>query len=177
MKCLLTLNILLLSLGLSSCEKADELTKFDLEFNTTTTIPSTATIGLGFDLLTPPVESNTDTEFAGHGTDRDHIEDIKLKTLDLTILSPDGSNFDFLESISLFIKADGLDEIELASRSDIPNGLGTKLSLQTSNSDLQAYLKSPSFTLRVNTVTDELITEDHDINIYTVFSVNATLLK
>ena len=58
----------------------------------------------------------------------------------------------------------------------IPSGFEQSIQLETSNADLQEYIKKDNFNLRLNTVTDEIITSDHHIDIHSVFFVDARIL-
>jgi len=59
---------------------------------------------------------------------------------------------------------------------EIPADPGATLELETSNTDLKEYIKKDSFSLRAATVTDELITSDHHVDIHSVFFVDAKIL-
>ena len=66
-------------------------------------------------------------------------------------------------------KADSdTDELSLEEQLDNANG---------QIRDLQEYIKMDSFTLRINAITDELLTQDHTLNISTKFNISAKLLN
>jgi hypothetical protein len=48
--------------------------------------------------------------------------------------------------------------------------------LNVSGADFQEYIKKDQFSLRCNTVTDELLTSDHEIDIATSFFIDAKIL-
>lgn len=104
------------------------------------------------------------------------IETIHLTQLNLKITAPDNSNFRFLRKIELFIVAEDLEEKRIAWKEDIPEDIEKFLSLHISNEDLKEYIKKEKFTLRVNTVTDEILTSDHHIDIQSSFFVDAKVL-
>ena len=109
-------NILIISLAfiLFGCKKFDKLTQFYVTFDETAVVPATAGVNFPFNILTPDVETNSESTFEVNDTRKDLIEEIILTTLDLTISSPSDADFSFLESISVYIKADGLDEVKIA---------------------------------------------------------------
>ncbi|MCB9263228.1 MAG: hypothetical protein H6607_12710 [Flavobacteriales bacterium] len=162
---------------LGGCKVADKFTQFDMEYKTTAIVKSASGINLPFDILTPDVESNSESTFEVNDTRKDLIEEIKLKHLDLLITSPDGQNFDFLKSIAIYISADGLNEIKVAWKDDIPDGMGNNLVLETTENDLKEYIKKDKFNLRLNTVTDKVITNDVYIDVNSIFFVDAKLFK
>ncbi|AZQ60157.1 hypothetical protein EJ994_15610 [Maribacter sp. MJ134] len=171
-----TLFTLFIVITFYSCDKLDELTKFDIEYSQRATIPSSTGVDLPFDVFTPETETNSESEFEINDTRKDLIEEIKLTQLELVIISPDGADFSFLESISVFISADGLDEIQIASLAEVSDNTGTRLNLDTSDIDLKDYIKSDKFSLRLNTVTDELLSTDHELEVNSMFFVDAKIL-
>lgn len=161
---------------LIGCKRLSEFTTFNMTYDESIVIPATMSVNLPVNLFTPKIESNSQSEFAVNDTRKDMIEEIKLTDLELTITSPSNGNFTFLESIAIFLEADSLPEIEIASREDIPDDTGNFLELNTSDMDLQEYIKKDDFRLRVNTVTKKMIGSDHHIDIHSVFFVDAKIL-
>jgi len=168
------LSVLLISL--TGCEKLAEFTEFDMEYDETIVIPSSTGINLPFNLFTPDIQSDSESEFAVNDTRKDLIEEIVLKQLDLTLTSPSNGDFGFLKSIKIYITAEGLSEVEIAWKDDIPSDVGNTLALETTHLDLKAYIKKDAFSLKVSTVTDEILTSDHHIDMHAVFFVDAELL-
>lgn len=167
---------LILPLILIQCKRLSEFTKFDLEYDETVVIPSTIGINLPFNIFTPPVNSENETEFAVNDTRKDLIEEITLTTLELTITSPENGDFRFLRSIEIYLAADSLEEILVAWKENIPSDIDQFLDLETSSADLQEYIKKDAFKLRVETRTDQIIESDHELLIHSVFFVDARIL-
>jgi len=147
-----------------------------MEFDQTVVVPATAGISLPFNLLTPETETNSEMEFSINDTRKDLVEEIRLTSLTLTVSSPANSDFSFLSSIDVFISADGLAEERIAWNNAVPANAGTTLQLATTTTDLKEYIKKDRFKLRLNTVTDEFLTQDHHIAIHSVFFVDAEIL-
>lgn len=160
---------------LTGCSKIDELTKFNMDYNQSVTIPSSAGINLPFDLFTPDTETNSSSEFEVNDTRKDLIEEIKLTKLELIIKTPNDADFSFLKSIEVYISAEGLDEIKIANYDDVPENTGNILSLETSDMDLKEYIKKDKFNLRLNTVTDEVISQDYELDVNSTFFVDAKI--
>lgn len=173
---LLTVPVFALTLLISSCEQASELTKFDISTNSQVTIPATAGVNLPINLLTPDIESNSETAFSNNDTRADLIEEIYLKSCDLEISSPSSANFDFLKSVEVFISTDDLPEVLIAQRQDIQNGEGRQLSLNATGEDLTEYIKASTFSMRVKVVTDEIPGSEIEIDVASVFRVDAKIL-
>ena len=159
-----------------SCDKIDELTKFNIDYDSSVVIESSANISLPFDVLTPEMETNSESEFEVNDTRKDLIEEIILTELSLDITAPDNQDFSFLESIEVFISAEDLEEQRITYVEDVPDTVGTTLDLGTSDLDLKEYIKKDKFQLRLNTVTDKALTQDVHIDVHSVFFVDAKIL-
>jgi hypothetical protein len=162
--------------GFFGCKALSKLTQFEIEYNEEVVIPSTLVVNLPFNVTTPDISTDSESKFSVNDTRKNLIEFISLKSMTLDLTQPEDGNFGFLKSISIYIKADGLDEIKIAWLDDIPSDPGTTLELNTSDEDLQEYIKMDKFSLRVNTITNEIITSDHHIGINSVFFVDAKIL-
>ena len=60
-------------------------------------------------------------------------------------------------------------ELRIAWKENISDDVGNFLALETTENDLQAYISKDKFELRVQSVTDKLITSDHSIDIKSVY--------
>ncbi|MEX1002885.1 MAG: hypothetical protein WDZ35_12280 [Crocinitomicaceae bacterium] len=150
---------------------------FDMDYEETFVIPSSVGVDLPFNVTSPDIESNSESTFAINDTRKDKIEQIKLKELNLTVTQPQNGDFSFLNEIHIFLNADGLDEIKVAWKENIPDSVGDYIELDLSDEDLQEYIKKDEFDIRLNTVTDEVITSDHHIKMESVFFVDAKLIN
>ncbi|GAB1449572.1 hypothetical protein MASR2M44_26010 [Bacteroidota bacterium] len=168
--------IVLMSIIGLSCKKASELTQFDMDYESKVSIPSSVGVNLPVNFPTPDITSNSESQFSGKNTSKDLIDKIALKSIKLSITTPESGNFDFLKSIEVYLKADGLDPVMIASKTSIPDGLGKVLELETSGADIKEFIKKDKFKLDVKTVTDKLITQDHELKINAVFFVDAKIL-
>lgn len=160
---------------LFGCKKGG-FTKFDVDYETSFVIQNGTGVSLPVSMITPDIESNSEAEFEVNDTRKDKIQHITLTSLRLEIINPPGQEFDFLEDIELFISADGLDEVLLASIYDIDNSVGSSLNLTCSESDFQEYIKKDKFKLRVKTISDEYNVNDVEIKVLTTFNVDAKLI-
>lgn len=154
-----------------------KFTQFFMDYNSEATIPATSPVDVPFDIYTPDQTTNSSHEFQVNDTRKDKIEKITLDELVITIISPEGETFSFLKDISIYISADGIPEKLVAYKHNIDNSVGATINFDETKEDLQPYVKADNFTIRLETVTDEIITNDIDVNIYTNFFVDAKLLK
>lgn len=167
---------LILLTALSGCKKLDKLTQFRMEFDESVVVPAATQIDLPFDIITPEIETDSETTFSVNDTRKDLVEEIKLEKLTLSISLPSDADFSFLNSVSIYLSAEGLPEVKIAWKENIPSNIGDTLELDVSDADLRQYLLKDSIKLRLNTITDELITSDHHIDIHSVFWVDAKIL-
>ena len=158
-----------------SCEEANELTEFDIEYEESFTVPGTLGIDTPISIPTPEITTNYEEKFSGNDTKKDLVEKIYMKELTLSVQSPSGGDFSFLKSLTIYIIADG-DKTKIASRESISNDVGSTLEMETSEVDLKEYIFKDSFKLETEVTTDEMISEDHEINAAMVFTVDAELL-
>ncbi|WP_345373347.1 hypothetical protein [Algivirga pacifica] len=161
---------------ISSCSSLSKLTQFEMDYQTEVEVPSLIGIEFPLKVLTPKIETNSESTFALNDTRKDMVEQVLLKELTLSVTTPSGGDFSFLESMTVFLTAEGLEEIEVASIKNIPWQVGNTLTLTPTGADLQEYIKKDEFQLRLNTVTDELITQDYTINIDATFFIDAKVL-
>jgi hypothetical protein len=162
---------------LNGCKLIDKLTKFDVDYSTSIVIPQTVIPIQVLNINTPDITTNSEQTFSNNNTAADRIESVILKRLTLTITSPSGQKFDFLESAAVFISADGLSEIQVASISDIDDAtVGSVIEMNPSGQDLKEYIKKSKIKLRVTTTTDKVISQDVHVKVDATFFVDAKVL-
>ncbi len=171
----LTIISIFAMLILTSCKDGKFLT-FDVSDETTITIPnSLLPFDLPFDIPTPDIPTDSESEFEKNDTKVDLVKEILLKKLSLTIESPADETFSFLKSIHLYISTDDSDEIELAWKDDISSS-ATSIQLELTNKTLDKYVKSDKYKIRTKVVTKETLFHDVDIKINMTYRVTADLL-
>lgn len=174
---ILTFSICLFGLlFINSCKEIDKFTQFTMEYNSSVSIPPNTPLNLPIDLMTPEIESNAEGTFAVNDTRKDLVEEILLTNLDLDLTSPDSSDLSMLNSVEVYLNADGLSEILVAWKDNIPDNIGTTLILDITENDLKEYIKKEDFNIRVKVVTDETFSQTHQIDINTRFFVDAKVL-
>lgn len=169
--------LLLMTVCLISCEEAlDKLTMFDVKNTTEFTIPSTTIIDLPFALPTPEVDAESNQDFSNNNSRKDLIESAILTRLNLTIDAPADANFDFLNKVEIFINAEGLDEVRIASIDDIPENGSASLDLMTEDTELREYLKKDRYSLNIRATMDKTINESYTIKVANTIFIDAKIL-
>lgn len=133
-------------------------------------------INLPVNISTPDMATNSEQEFAINDTRKDLIESIKLTQLKLNITAPAGETFSFLKEVHVYISSAGLPEVEIANKLNIDNTVGNEISLTLFDSELRDYIKADKFSLRVASTTDELLTSQVNVHVYSTFFVDAKIL-
>tara|TARA_R110002111_G_scaffold63041_2_gene104307 strand:+ start:137 stop:667 length:531 start_codon:yes stop_codon:yes gene_type:complete len=165
----------LILLAFTGCKEVEKLTQFTMSFDNQVTIPANTLINIPVNLATPEIPTNSQSTFSGNNTNAASIDEIILQSMSLTIITPADSNFNFLKSIEVFINSEGLSEVPLGSNTDVKDGI-ISLNLTTTGANIKDYITANKFSIRVATTTDEVITEDHEININTIFLIDAKVL-
>lgn len=175
------LNILILILFIgfqsSSCKKIDEWTKFTKSFDEEFTLPFV--LNTSGDVIPLPaylIETNSAATFDEYNTSPDLIEEVKLTDASLQITAPSDVDFNFLESISFYLSADGVTEVLIASKENIPTDIGQTLVLEPVEQDLSAFLVKEEITIRLEIATIDGVAQPLDLVAHVAFFVDAKIL-
>ena len=122
--------------------------RFDIDVDATTTVEKGSILDqrsstFGFSNFTTFDVSSTQ-EFQNNNTQKNQVVDAKIAKLTLTIVSPSGQNFDFLDKLSFYIEAPGLEK-KLVATKDFAKGL-TTVDMDIIDLDLAPYIKADSFS-------------------------------
>jgi hypothetical protein len=159
----------------ASCKKIDQLLTFTISNEDSLTIPATSPLNLPISFLSPNNTTNSSEAFANNNTDANHVKNIYLKNLQLTITSPAGQNFNFLQSINIYISTDSSNEILLAFLNNIPQNV-TTITLTPTQAALDAYVKATAYNLRTEVTTDQNLSQNVNIIADSKFQVTAVIL-
>jgi len=169
-------GLLFIVMSQGSCRKWQKITEFTLSFSETVVIPASTAINLPFNVMSPPVATNFESEIAANDSRKDLIRTVVISAVTLQLTQPPGSDFNFLKSLRIFLKSEGLPEKEIAWKDPVPSGSGNTLSLDVSDEDLSDYIKREQLSLRVMTVSNRLLAADHSIEVTTQVKVRAGLI-
>jgi hypothetical protein len=165
--------IVLLSMTFG-CKK--KLTQFYIDFNTPAIIQSSIPINAPVNIYTPEQATNSTVVFEVNDTRKDLIKLILMKDLEISITEPENQNFNFLKSIEVYINSDNFTERKVAYNENVPSNV-KKIKCEVLDVDLQDYIKEESFSIRIRTVTDQILTQDVKLDIYSNFFVDAQLIR
>jgi hypothetical protein len=154
----------------------NKLTKFHIDYNSKAIIQSSVPINSPFNIYTPEQETNSSVEFEVNDTRKDLIELILLKELTIEITNPENQNFNFLKSVEVFINSENFTERKVAFNENVPSNV-KKIECEVLDVDLQEYIKEDHFSIRIRTVTDQILTNNVELDIYSNFFVEAKIFK
>lgn len=176
MKNLATIFLAISLISTSGCKLIDDLRTFEIPYTTSIVVQANGgLISLPINLPTPDIETDSEETFSNEGIQHAWVDKVQLKSCVLTITSPSGEDFSFLENIRVFISSDNVSEIELASKVPVPQSAGSTIEMETSDENLHPYIQEDSFDLRTNLTTDETVFQDVTIQIDIVCEVRATI--
>lgn len=162
-----------------SCNKdeiVDQLLTFDVSQSDTLKIPFIPKGSVDTTLFSIDIPTNAKQKAQENGTNTDLIKKAILKELKMTIINPPGQNFNFLDTINLYLSAPGLNEILLAGKTNIPADTNI-VYLDTYGSDFVQYIKQDTFALSPQLVTKDSVLYQIDVLVDLIFSVTADPLK
>jgi hypothetical protein len=113
------------------------------------------------------------SEFQNEDVRREQVVAASLTSLNLTITAPQGANFDWLDSVSFSVAADGESTERVASKT-IDNGQSA-ISCDRDEVDLSPFIRSPS--MAITTEADAIHPpQDTTVTIDLNFSITAEIL-
>lgn len=159
-----------------SCKKLDKLTQFNLTYTSDATISAGLASNLPFDVFTPDVTTQSESEFKGHNTAKNLVQSIKLKKMQLLVINPADRNLDFLKDIELYLAAEGEDEVRIAWKYNIPDTAGKEILLEPGLDELKRYLIKERYRIRLKVTTRKIMNTDITVKLVSTFRVNANIM-
>ncbi len=144
----------------SACQKIKSIANinFKIPFSQSVSVPDVAGYPSGavlpaggLNLPFPPVTVATNTQqyFDQYHASSKNLIAADLNDADIMITAPPGQNFNFLDSIQIFVSSETVPEILIAYLFDVPKGV-TKINLVVvPGQDLKRYVVKDSITMRL----------------------------
>lgn len=166
----------LLFIAFTGCKQVDKLTHFNVPVSKSVTIPVVPLAPLDIPKQYFTLQTGIQSKLKAYNTSENLIEQVFLKNLTIELPTPTDENLDFLKSIKVYISADELEEILIASKTDIPTPAGTKIDLDVENVDLRQYIIKDPLTLAVEVAADQITTAESTVSVSALFLVDAKIL-
>lgn len=174
------LALLVVSIALVSCKKTDEIldsfTHFTFGADYVVGVPAAPASNMPVTIVTPEIATHSNEAFSANKTRADMVEEINLSKLQLTVKTPDGGTLKFLKSVDIYARAEGLPDVRVAYKDQVPDDVGAVLDLDVTGAELREYFKKDKYFLRITVTTDQATTVNYAVNAHSDFFVNAKLL-
>jgi hypothetical protein len=166
------LAIALLATTILSCNN-DEDTQFVLNYSEEFVLP--ATLGIEYAISTDSIaiETDSDEKFNDNETKASLINEALITTLQVSLTGPTGKDLQYVDQMSIYMSATGLDEILIGTIDEADEG-DVLLTLDTRDTDVQEYLKATSVSFRIEFTSDDFASQDRNCLLNVRFSVDAT---
>jgi hypothetical protein len=153
---------LFILMAVSSCKKVDELTEFDINYSSKQVVPGSGlNVDAPVDFTSPDIETQSSSKFSANGTSKDLIDEIKVTKLTIT---NESGKLDFLTSFSIYMKATGLDEVLIASKSSVPKGV-TSIDADMSGANIKQHIFQNKIQLRLHMMLDSMPAADQQLRL------------
>ena len=153
----------------------NSLTVFEVKYSQSLPINAFLSLNLPFDIPTPEITTNSSTSFENNNTQKDLVQKIWLKSLQMNVVKPVGEDFSILKTIKIYISAEGESEELIAWLDNVP-ATATTISLTVTNADLKRFIIKDKISLRTNITTDEVNARDYEVKVDANFTVDAKIL-
>lgn len=183
-----SLILAVVALGFIGCDKAlQDFTQFTIPVSYTQSVDintglpdSVKTVpsgGISLDFPKVGVATNRDQTLSANSTSKDKIISFKLGNVDMTMTQPSGANFDFIDSVRLYISTTSAKEVLIAHKYDIAKGQQTiKLDCDTS-ADFKEYFFADSLYIRMGAHIVGIPASGSKTDIKPTFNLTANPLK
>lgn len=158
-----------------ACEEDGINVSFNVDYSTNYTLVKAAVVGTTIDATSPEIETNTTDVFKNNSTNLDNISGATFNNLTISIVSPAGENFSFVNEVKVYIKGNGMSEELVASKSNIDQA-ATSVDMDVEDVNLAEHVKSGAFTLRTSVINDEALDNDLDLQADMQLKVTARAL-
>jgi len=123
-----------------------------------------------------PVATNSQQYLSEYNTSSSKILDVDLNSLAMQILSPASQNFNFLDTIQVYISANSQPEMLVAYMYNIPKGLTTLNLITNTGVNLKNYFVQDTIYFRLNAHINAIPASGTQLNIASVFHLLANPL-
>lgn len=168
-KLLPLLAVLLMFFG--SCAMMQSIIKSTFPYTTTLTVSATSEPGKEYSAVS--MATSFDQSFSKNGNNGDQVGEVRVVSAKLRSVDPSDFNIGNLVSVKFYIaQHNGEDEVLVASRTDITEGVGNNIVLDIDNSNfLDRLIRQPDVRIRMVYVLRHKI--DTDAGLHFVLGLSA----
>jgi len=142
------LRSLALALASAAVTSCDNLDNFDVDVDATAKIPAGTVLDELLAVLDFQSFNSIDLtqELDNQGVTKEDVDSVVMTSFTLTIQSPAGANFDFLEVVSFFAETEGQPKVLVAKLDPVPKGAGA-IELVMTEAELKPYVVAPQMRI------------------------------
>lgn len=165
--------ILALVVGINvSCKKKP--TEFDIDYTNTVTIPaSSITVNVPANFESPEIPTESKEKFSSKKTLKDYVEEIKMTRFNLSV---DNGNLDFLNSLSIYIKASNQPDVLVATKTVIPQGVSS-FAMDLEDLNIKEYIFNETIKFKVNVTIQSGMANTAQLKMDQTVHVKAKIVK
>lgn len=149
------------ALMFQSCDKAEELTKIDVNYDAPD-VPLTLSLSGGqkatIVVTSQMITANVDSLLKAHNLDV--VDNIKAKAMQLLVDDPADANFDFMESATVKLLVEGKEDIVVANTGSIQPGVKNIDLVVADLNSVKDYVGAGGFQLQLEVVTKSELPAD-----------------
>lgn len=168
----------------AGCDKIKDLTKIDQDFpyNEEIEVPfgnSTGTplpVGIPVSLPTYSFATNYQSYLDQYNTSSSKVDHVKLKSLSMRVTYPTSQNFDFLDTVRVYVSGTNLPEILAAYKYPVPKGVQF-LDLDVVDQNLKDYFLRDSMYVKITGFANALPAQGTKIDLAVKFNLLANPLN
>jgi hypothetical protein len=149
----------------SSCAMVQSVVKSTFPYTSNLTV--SASSQTGSELTAISTATSFDQDFSKSGDDGERVSDVRIVSARLRSIDPSGFNIGNLVSAKFYMSnPDGSDEVLVASRTDITEGVGNSIVLDIDNANfLDKLVRMPNVRIRMVYVLRNKISTDASLRL------------
>ncbi len=160
-----------------SCNRGDSEVNFRLVYEQDFTIDGAVGANFPFNLESPPIASRIQSALQQNNTSEDLMIETTIDVVEIELNSPEGENFSFLETIEVIMEVEDMNAVRLGFLDPVPSESGDIIALRTTSRNLNEHIIADEFVLRLRTITDEFLIEDHELTVRAEFLIKANVFN
>ena len=157
------------------CGTVQKVIKSSFPYTATLTVPAAAKEDVEQTAIS--TAGSFDQKFTKNGNNANHLANVRVKSATLKATNPSSYNIGDIASVKIYLaKADGSDEVLVASRSDIGPNVGNGITLDIDNTaSIDQHVRQPN--VRIKMVYKLRKKADVDVSLRVVLDITADVAK
>lgn len=163
--------LLLIAIIGSSCN--GDLISYDFERTGTLMIRAGAPSNSVQNFTIENLSTDYEDAAAANNQTTDKTADLYMRFCAMELISPLSRDLNFLQRGEIFLNAPGRPEIKVADLSTTPSNIGQYIEFVPTTEPVVNHFQADSYSLRLELVFDQLVTQDREIRLLQSFRVLA----